>query len=344
MKGRIIAGLPWRRRGAASPPADAAKALKSAAREEQRQLAATQHREAAAAKALKSAAREEQRQLEATRRREAAARRRQVAGHLASAALSWGLNVWLESAMWLCLLAGLLVDYIASYADLAATFGAFGYDAWVRWIMPLGIDLPVTASVLGQLLAGRWNSRWHVRVRLALLTAVLAPMTLIGNALRGQIGPDGRFVNSFHVVIEMDMLAFAVPGLGVVLIGYVASMMQGERAEMERRRLLAEAEAEAESRRQPATTETDVEDTDVAPSSEPGDEPERDPNRPAREPARLIVRKLLKRHGNALTAERIRDRTDVSIQHARKLLRQERGLRVVRPEGRSATSATEVES
>jgi hypothetical protein len=277
-------------------------------------------------------------------RQQAAARRRLVAGQLASAALAWWLVAWIETAMWVCLFAGLLVDYIASYADLAATFGAFGYDAWVRWIMPLGIDLPVTASVLGQLLAGRWNSRWSVRVRLGLLTAVLAPMTLVGNALRGEIGPDGQFVNSFHVLIWMDLLAFAVPGLGVVLIGWVASMMQGERAEMERRRLLAEAEAEAVTPSQPATIEADVPHVDDAPSGEPENEPERDPNRPAREPARVIVRRLLKRNGNALTAERVRDRTGVSIQHARKLLRQERGLRLVQPEGRSTASTGEVES
>lgn len=184
------------------------------------------------------------------RREQAAVRRRQVAGQLAAAALSWGLTVWLEGAMWLCLAGGLAVDYIGSYADLAATFGAFGYDGWVRWIMPLGIDLPVTASVLGQLLAGRWRCGWWVRVRLGVLTATTAPLTLAGNALRGAIDGSGHF--TFQVQLWMDLAAFAVPGLGVVLIGWVAAMMQGERAELTRRRLEGEAEAAAAGGADPA--------------------------------------------------------------------------------------------
>lgn len=190
---------------------------------------------------------EERRRQEAAvreaRHEQAAARRRQVAGQLAAAALSWGMNAWLEGTMWLCLAGGLLVDYIGSYADLAATFGAFGYDPWVRWIMPLGIDLPVTASVVGQLLAGRWKCGWWVRIQLGVLTAALAPLTLIGNALRGAINDGGHF--TFHVELWMDLAAFAVPGLGVVLVGWIASTMQGERAELRRRQLDAEAAAMA---------------------------------------------------------------------------------------------------
>src|SRR5215472_9836754 len=199
--------------------------------------------EEVAARAQERAAREERRQLDEAQRREAAARRRRVAGQLAAAALGWGLGAWIEGSMWVCLGAGLAVNYVGSYADLAATFGAFGYDGWVRWIMPLGIDLPVTASVLGQLLAGRWKCRWWVRVRLGVLTATTAPLTLAGNALRGAIDGHGHF--TFHVQLWMDLAAFAVPGLGVVLIGWVASMMQGERAELNRRRLEGEAESAA---------------------------------------------------------------------------------------------------
>jgi hypothetical protein len=198
--------------------------------------------------------RREERTAREARGRQAASRRRQVAGQLAAVALSWGFNVWLEGAMWFCLAGGLAVDYIGSYADLAATFGAFGYDGLVRWIMPLGIDLPVTASVLGQLLAGRWRCGWWVRLRLGLLTAATAPLTLVGNALRGAIDGSGHF--TFHVQLWMYLAAFAVPGLGVVLIGWVASMMQGERAELTRRRLEGEAEcaaAEAAASAEPAS-------------------------------------------------------------------------------------------
>jgi hypothetical protein len=208
---------------------------------------------ASAAQESESARRgREERTAREVRIRQAASRRRQVAGQLAAVALSWGFSVWLEGAMWTCLAGGLAVDYIGSYADLAATFGAFGYDGLVRWIMPLGIDLPVTASVLGQLLAGRWRCGWWVRLRLGVLTAATAPLTLVGNALRGAIDGSGHF--TFHVQLWMYLAAFAVPGLGVVLIGWVASMMQGERAELTRRRLEGEAESAAVA--QPVTVGT----------------------------------------------------------------------------------------
>jgi hypothetical protein len=57
------------------------------------------------------------------------------------------------------------------------------------------------------------------------------------------------------------------------------------------------------------------------------DEPDRDPNRTAHVPARVEVRQLLKRHGHELTPERVAKRTGVGLQHARKLLREERGTR-----------------
>jgi uncharacterized protein DUF2637 len=69
------------------------------------------------------------------------------------------------------------------------------------------------------------------------------------------------------------------------------------------------------------------------PEPKPAAEPERGPNRPARLPARVLVRRLMKRHGNALTAAQVARRTGVSISHARRLLRQERGLRVVEAPG-----------
>ena len=150
--------------------------------------------EAETAKGQERSARQEHRRLDQARRRDAAARRRQVAGRLASAALSWSLNAWLEGAMWVCLFGGLLVLYIGSYFDLVATFAAFGYDGHISWLMPLGIDLPVTASVLAQMLAGRWSCNWWVRVRLGVLTAVTAPLTLTGNALRGAIDSHGHFI------------------------------------------------------------------------------------------------------------------------------------------------------
>src|SRR5207302_9233410 len=94
-----------------------------------------------------------------------------------------------------------------------------------------------------------WKCHWWVRARLGLFMAVTAPLTLVGNALRGAIGPDGHF--TFHVELWMDLLAFALPGAGVVVIGYIASMMQGEKAELRRRELEGRLDA-----REPLPRET----------------------------------------------------------------------------------------
>jgi len=64
-----------------------------------------------------------------------------------------------------------------------------------------------------------------------------------------------------------------------------------------------------------------------------GDGPDSSPNRTARVPARAEVRRLLRRHGTGLTAQRISERTGVSIHHARKLLREERHLHLVDQHG-----------
>jgi hypothetical protein len=65
-------------------------------------------------------------------------------------------------------------------------------------------------------------------------------------------------------------------------------------------------------------------------------EREAEPNPQARVPARAEVRRLLRRHRGALTsvearrlAERLAERTGVSIPHARRLLREERRPHVV---------------
>jgi hypothetical protein len=145
----------------------------------------------------------------------------------------------------------------------------------------------------------------------------------------------------------MDLAAFAVPGLGVVLIGWVASMMQGERAELTRRRLEAEVGREA-----PVDHDTadgadacgPTPDLAYERPDEREDERTSERNPTARVAARAEVRRLLKRHGNALTAKRVQERTGVSISRARTLLREERGLRLVGAAGRAAERpAAEVE-
>jgi hypothetical protein len=348
-----IGRLRWPGRQSSAEEA-ATRAQERASREAQRQQAtATRAHERTAAadrKWQEHTARQE-------RRERAVARRRQVAGQLAAAALSWSWNARLEGAMWFCLAAGLAVDYIGSYADLAATFGAFGYNGWVAWIMPLGIDLPVTASVLGQLLAGRWKCGRWVRIQLGILTVVTAPLTLVGNALRGVIDANGHFVPSFHVTLWMDLAAFAVPGLGVVLIGWIASMMQGERAELTRRQL--EAEAETTGAADLVTDETGGDNPPVAeggehvgePAGERADGESEDVRNPRpHQPARVEVRRQLGRHRGAVTedelrrlAGRVAERTGVSIPRARRLLREEQQLRLVTNDPQPNRMPAEVE-
>jgi hypothetical protein len=311
----VIGRLQWPRRRQATPEETAAQAQERLDRQERARLADTQ-------------------------RREDAARRRQVAGELAASALAWGLNGWLEGAMWFCLFGGLVVLYIGSYADLAATFAAFGYDRHISWLLPLGIDLPVTASVLAQMLAGRWKCGWSVHARLGLLTAVTAPLTLTGNALRGAIDANGHF--AFHVDLWMDLVAFAVPGLGVVLIGYVASMMQGERAELMKRRLEAEADRGAV---EPSADDDTDEPHAENPTDREGEERDQERadgesgtvrNPQPHQPARVEVRRQLGRHRGALEeaelrrlAVRVHERTGVSIPRARRLIREEQQPRLV---------------
>jgi hypothetical protein len=238
-------------------------------------------------------------QQEQERRRVAAAQRRQVAGEAARAALSWGANAWLEGSMWLCMAMGLLVDYIASYADLIATAEAFGYPWPVSWIMPLSIDLPATASVLGQLLAGRWKSSPWVRVRLGLLTLGTAPLTFVGNALRAKIITDS--FGHHHFTFDPGnwaLLAFAVPGIGVVALGYIASMMQGEKArlhgdDLAARTAAADAEREAEEA-ELARQERIAAANAARASSQAGSQvrSERAANRPANAGAKLVDPKV----------------------------------------------------
>ncbi len=203
-----------------------------------------------------------ERQQSQARRLAANEQRLQAAGAAARAALAWGANAWLETSMWLCLVLGLQVDYIASYSDLIATAEAFGYPSPISWIMPLSIDLPATSSVLGQIMAARWKSPWYVRVCLGILTLTTAPLTLVGNALRARIviAPDARPHFTFDPA-NWSLVAFAVPGAGVVLLGFIGSLMQAEKAGLharqEKARLAAEAAeaADAEARRREVEAE-----------------------------------------------------------------------------------------
>ena len=145
----------------------------------------------------------------------------------AIAALRWPLNLWLESGVWICLSISLAVAYSVSYTSLAAVAGALGYGAWERYVVPLAIDVPLAASVLGQLLAARWRSPWWVKALLLLLSLATAPLTLAGNALHGAVAAGALDLSRVDV---LHLVAFAIPGACVVMVAVITSTMLGQRA------------------------------------------------------------------------------------------------------------------
>lgn len=150
----------------------------------------------------------------------------------AIAALRWPLNVWLESGVWICLSIALAVAYSVSYTSLAAVAGALGYGAWERYVVPLAIDVPLAASVLGQLLAARWQSPWWVKALLLLLSLATAPLTLAGNALHGAVV--GGVLELSRVDV-LHLVAFSIPGACVVMVAVITSTMLGQRATLAQR-------------------------------------------------------------------------------------------------------------
>ena len=162
----------------------------------------------------------------------------------AIAALRWPLNLWLESALWITLALSLGIAYATSYANLIHVAGAIGYGAWERNAVALAVDAPLTAAVLGQLLAARWRSPWWTKASLGLLALATAPATVAGNALNAAIVGDAfdwRRVDPLHLV------GFSVPGAVVVLVALVATMMLGQRAALTQ-------QATAGGRRSPSRT------------------------------------------------------------------------------------------
>ncbi len=171
-------------------------------------------------------------------------RRERLSGVRAAAiaALRWPLNLWLESGMWICLTIALAVAYSVSYTSLAAVAGALGYGAWERYVVPLAIDVPLAASVLGQLLAARWRSPWWVKALLLLLSLATAPLTLAGNALHGAVVSG---VLDLGRVDVLHLIAFAIPGACVVMVAVITSTMLGQRAALAQQASVATRQAPA---------------------------------------------------------------------------------------------------
>jgi hypothetical protein len=229
---------------------------------------------------------------------------------------------WLTDAAWVLTLGCLGCAILDSYTSLCVVGGSLGhigsatacpdFGGWDTRVFPLAVDMGWGGALFAVLRLARsiglksW--RWWVVLTFEALTAAF---TIAGNAFHGAVvdGATSHLTGSLMVVISS--VASAVPGIVAVGSGFTLSVLVSTRPA-------------ALSPRFDQSRGVPVEQRD-----EPQDEQADEPNRPARVPARAEVRRLLKRRGNAVTAEQVADRVGVSIQHARRLLRQERELRVV---------------
>ena len=240
---------------------------------------------------------------------------------VAIAALRWPLNLWLETALWLCLATSLGVAYSVSFTSLAAVAGALGFGVWERWLVPLAIDVPLAASVLGQLLAARWRSPWWVKALLLLLSLATAPLTLAGNALHGAVRGDALDVRNVDL---LHLIAFAIPGACVVMVAVITSTMLGQRATLTQQAVGTAGRSTAQtldshrSKRWKATQQSRSTGARSAPS---------------RDAARARLRELFRERPN-ITAAEAAPLIDRSHSYTRALLAEERRPHVVAEEAK----------
>src|SRR5262249_100231 len=78
----------------------------------------------------------------------------------------WPLVNYLAGAVWLGVAVTLGVSYYGSYDNLVDVLTALGYAAGPAHVVPVALDAPLTASVIGQFLLARWKSpavrRWRL--------------------------------------------------------------------------------------------------------------------------------------------------------------------------------------
>jgi hypothetical protein len=222
---------------------------------------------------------------------------------------------WLTDAAWVLTLGCLGAAILDSYTSLCVVGGSLGhigsakacpdFGGWDTRVFPLAVDMGWGGALFAVLRLARaiglQSWRWWVVLTFEVITAAF---TIAGNAFHGAVLDGATADLQRPLMVAISCVASAVPGVVAVGSGFTLSVLV--------------------STRDPGTEA----DPDEA-ISEEAFEHEGEPNRRARVPARAEVRRLLKRHGNALTPAHVAKRTGVSKSHARRLLREERGLHVV---------------
>jgi Mg2+/citrate symporter len=111
-------------------------------------------------------------------------------------------------------------------------------------VVPVVLDAPLTASVIGQFLLARWKSSAVRRWRLFAVTVVTAPLSLAGNALHGALvyepyaygGPyrlDLSLLDLHRTDVWIRLVAAMVPAIGIILAVAVTELVLRERARLE---------------------------------------------------------------------------------------------------------------
>jgi uncharacterized protein DUF2637 len=194
---------------------------------------------------------------------------------------------------------------VLSWDALSWGAGQLGVDPRLTWLYPVVIDGTILVGTVAALALRRARYRIRGYVWTLLIGAIGA--SVVGNGAHAAAG------SLIHVV------GAAVPAVALAASLHLLVILV---------------------RHAPASSATEVQPPAGEPASAPlvppvpvaglpsamgsvDEAPGRDPNRIARVPARAEVRRLLRRHGDALAVERVTERTGVSIRHAKKLLREE---------------------
>jgi hypothetical protein len=247
----------------------------------------------------------------------AATRAQRRLAQMAGLELGWRVVAG-ELLAWVVTGLALVMSYHAEQ-DLGQSLAAF--HGWPSYVWPLSVDVADVALMVLYLEYKRLRlATWKVAFGMLAATAVM----IAANVRSAWPDPTAVLMQAWVPAIALwlwhTLAAGRKPRGAPVDLGTVWSRVTAEALGRSHTppaievapTLDGEADAQAELARPTAPSE---------------------PNRPARVPARAEVRRLLKRHGGQLSAEQVAKRVGVSIPHARRLLREERQIHVIRPVG-----------
>src|SRR5438105_3303414 len=212
-----------------------------------------------------------------------AARAQRRLEEMAGLELGWRLHLG-ELLAWLVTGLALAMSYHAE-EDLGNSLAAF--RGWPAYVWPLSVDLADVVCIILYLEYKRLRlSTWKVGLGLVAATGVMIAANV------RSVWPDPTAV----------LMQAWVPGIALWLWHTMAAGRKPRGAPLDLAGVWARVRTEALGGGQPLPALD-------APGEEAGSEREpdraREPNRPPRTPARAVVRQLMKRHGQALTAERV---------------------------------------